>query len=309
MKCLAFCTLLSMGFLLSARTPAPGDPLLAATPTNMESTFLLWRDAYRLRDTEIQMNVQPMVAAMVARNFIDGTAQLAGMNRDLKPEEVSAFTARWGYPPTRITVGLNALVVMVHKQNPIQKVKVEQLDAAWSTTRLLKWPGDAATWGDLGVTDRAWKARPILRVGRPEGAGLRDDFIHTILKDGKPKADTRHGVDGMEVYRMVLAEPGAMGYGDLSEIYEGVRPLPIVPQGGSAAVAPTAATVADGSYPFVRGIYIYLNKAPGKALNPRITAFMEFVLSQDGQNQVRLNGMVPLPPDLVRGNLRRVATQ
>lgn len=283
-----------------------GEPLMAITTLSMESTFLLWADTYRVNGQSINLNVEPMVGAQVARKFSEGAALIAGMNRDLKPEEVNAFVARWGYPPTRITVGLNALVLLAHKSNPLKEIKLEQVDAVWSATRLQGWPKDIETWGDLGLAG-AWAGRSIARVGRPEGAGLRDYFTHSVLMDGKVKPDTRHGEDGMAMYKAVLADPAAMGYGDLSEVYAGVRALPIVPKGGGKAVDPTPANVANGSYPLTRALYIYVNKAPGKALDPGLAGFLRFVLSPEGQEQVRLNGMVALPEDLVRGNLRRLA--
>jgi len=224
----------------------------------------------------------------------------------LKADEVKTFTAKWGYAPTRIAVAMDALVMLVHKSNPIKELKIEQLDAVWSSTRLQGWPNDIQTWGELGLTNANWNARPIVRIGRPEGSGIRDFFREAVELGGKGKTDTKHSEDAMGLMEEILANQAAMGYGSLGEVVSNMRAIPLIPKGGKTAVEPSATTVTDGSYPLSRVIYIYLNRAPGKPLDPHLVKFMRFVLSKDGQKQVKLNGLVPLPDDLIAMNLRRI---
>jgi phosphate transport system substrate-binding protein len=84
--------------------------------------------------------------------------------------------------------------------------------------------------------------------------------------------------------------------------------LPVVPIGGKTAVEPIAANVADGSYPITRVLNMYVNKAPGKPLDPNILGFIRFALSPEGQRLVAASGFVPLSEDTASLNLRRIET-
>lgn len=312
MRRLALCATLALaGFQptlgpLAAQGAPKTDGYLAIGSESMESTFLLWRDAYRAKNPAFRLELRSEGSGAGAKALLEGRAHLAPMSRDMKAEEVSAFTAKWGYAPTRVAVAMDALVVLVHKSNPIREIKLEQLDAVWSSTRLQGWPKDILTWGELGLTGSNWASRPILRIGRPDGSGTRDFFRETVEAGGKGKSDTKRGVDAMSMVEEIIANQAAMGYGSIGEVFASIRAVPIVPKGGKTAVEPSPSTVLDGSYPLSRVLYVYANKAPGKPLDPSVAAFLRFILSKEGQKQVQANGLVALPEDLVAMNLRRI---
>ncbi len=69
--------------------------------------------------------------------------------------------------------------------------------------------------------------------------------------------------------------------------------------GGSGCVAPTTDTIADGSYPLQRSLYIYVNKAK-LADNPALKAYVDFYLSDDSLTSlVSQVGYVPIPQDRI----------
>ena len=53
----------------------------------------------------------------------------------MKPKEVKAFEVKYGYKPTAVRVAIDALAVFVHKDNPIQGLSIQQVDAAFSANR------------------------------------------------------------------------------------------------------------------------------------------------------------------------------
>jgi phosphate transport system substrate-binding protein len=70
---------------------------------------------------------------------------------------------------------------------------------------------------------------------------------------------------------------------------------------------PSAASFQDRSYPLVRSIYIYLNRPPGKPVEPRLKEFLRFVLSREGQQIVADNASyLPLTADVVREQRRKL---
>ena len=63
----------------------------------------------------------------------------------------------------------------------------------------------------------------------------------------------------------------------------------------------------EAAYPLTRSVYICLDKEPGRPLPPKVKDFMQFVLSEEGQEIVRRHGIYfALPPALVREQLKKL---
>jgi len=87
----------------------------------------------------------------------------------------------------------------------------------------------------------------------------------------------------------------------------GIKPIALAPRGGGRYVAPSRETFLDRSYPLVRNIYIFVNRAPGKPLPPTVKEFLRYVLSKEGQQCVADNGSyLPLPAGVVREELKKL---
>ena len=68
-----------------------------------------------------------------------------------------------------------------------------------------------------------------------------------------------------------------------------VKVLALAAHPGGPYIAPTRETVMDRSYPLTRSVFIYINRAPGKGLEPRQREFLRYVLSREGQEAVVRN--------------------
>jgi phosphate transport system substrate-binding protein len=272
----------------------------------MEPLVLLWQDVLQNADPLFKLDLRPNSAIEVAKALIEGKSQLAPMNREFKPEEVAAFTAKYGYPPTRIGVGMDALVVLVQKNNPLKELKIEQLDAMWTTSRLMGYPKDISTWGDLGINGTNWTNRPIICLDRPTGDGLREFFKQNITKGGKNKDSNRQASDAMTFIEELMSNQAAIGYGGLGEVFNNLKTVPLIPVGGKNAVEPSYEAVASGEYPLTRMVYLYFNRAPNRPIEPSVLRFLQFVISPKGQKQLAPMGFVPLPQDVLVMNRKRL---
>ena len=89
--------------------------------------------------------------------------------------------------------------------------------------------------------------------------------------------------------------------------YPRIKVLPISRSADAPAIAPTADSVANRSYPLARDAYIYVNKSPGRPLDPKVREFLRFILSREGQ-QIILHGgpYSPLPAAVVRDQLKKL---
>ena len=87
----------------------------------------------------------------------------------------------------------------------------------------------------------------------------------------------------------------SIGYSGIGYKTASVRALPLTKKAGSDFIAPTPANAVTGAYPLSRFLYVYINKAPNKALAPLEAEFVKSILSQQGQEVVVKDGYVPLP--------------
>src|SRR5262249_20946186 len=89
--------------------------------------------------------------------------------------------------------------------------------------------------------------------------------------------------------------------------YSGVRVISISKTADGQPVALTPANVANRSYPLIRDAYIYVDKPPGRPMDPRVREFLRFVLSREGQEIIAKNGPYsPIPAEYIRAQLRKL---
>lgn len=87
----------------------------------------------------------------------------------------------------------------------------------------------------------------------------------------------------------------------------GLKPLALAAQDDGPYITPSRDSFQDRSYPLVRNLYIYLNRKPGTAVDPKLKEFLRYVLSRDGQQAVADNGSyLPLPAAVVRDQLKKL---
>jgi len=292
--------------LLAQTTQPAGSEVSVTVGELLEGLFVSWKRSYQQTQPTFHLShtTTPNQAAIKA--FMEGKTPLTPSSRELRPEEVASFTARWGYPPRRIAVAMDAVVVLVNRNNPIKELRMEQLDAMYSSKRLRGWPTPVETWGDLGLTSAEWAKRPIDRWGHPEDSGTLVFFRNTVELGAQEKSDIKRGSDVAYMIENIMANQAAIGYGSFSNATSSLRAVPLISPGAKTAVEPNQTSIADASYPLGRFLYIYLNKPTGQEINPTIKGFLKFVLSKEGQGVIPSTGFVSLPPDLASLGMKQL---
>jgi phosphate transport system substrate-binding protein len=82
-----------------------------------------------------------------------------------------------------------------------------------------------------------------------------------------------------------------------------VKAVALAASEGAAYHPAAPAAVFSGDYPLARFLYVYINKAPNKELDPLVKQFLRFVLSRAGQETVVKDGYLPLPANIVQEEL------
>lgn len=239
-----------------------------------------------------------------------GRVDVAFVSRELKPTDVSAFEAQYHYAPTSVPVAggswrqfgyLDAVVVIVNPLNPLRQLSLKQLDAVFSRSHLR---GDraASTWGGLGAAG-AWADRPIHVYGIQPWNGFEEFFRQRVLDARGQRGHWRAGMHFdrlvFPVARHVAEDPDAIGYTGLAFVDSPVKVLAVGQAGDE--VSPTYINVALARYPLSRLVYANVNRRPGKALPPAVQEFLRLILSRQGQEDVRAEGIfLPLRQFQVR---------
>lgn len=250
--------------------------------------------------------------------LLAGTAQMAAMGRPFTAAEAQAFRAKYGYPPTEVTIAVAGLAVFVNHRNPVEQFTVEELHDVFSQRR--RADGTRVDrWSELRRNGVA-TTRPTMATTTEVGVGGDAITLYGSAADRAESVVFRERVLGSDDFSAALrvqrtqssaaqgpaADPGGIAYGSLLYASRAVRVVPIVNPSDGVAYPPTAANCQGGRYPLARMLYVYVNKRPGKRLDPMLTAFLTFVVSRDGQRIVAGAGLFPLNPEGAEAALRRI---
>ncbi|MBF7071936.1 phosphate ABC transporter substrate-binding protein [Glaciecola sp. MH2013] len=264
----------------------------------------LWAEAFKTEYPHVKFQLQASGSATAPQALTQGTATIGPMSRALTANEISQFTRRYGYPPTTIIVAVDAIAIYVEKNNPIERLSLQQVDALFSSTRFCGSSIRINKWRDLAVS-KFGDAREVLLYGRNSASGTYDLFKQQALCDGDYKARVNELPGSASVVLSIASSVGGLGYAAMGYVDENVKALsvgvPMKGQDGSVEleyIAPTLANITSGKYPFSRYLYIVVNKEPGKALPVLERAFLRFILSEKGQEMVADNKYYPINQEL-----------
>jgi phosphate transport system substrate-binding protein len=97
-----------------------------------------------------------------------------------------------------------------------------------------------------------------------------------------------------------------MGYSGIGYRTSGVRLVPLSEKTGGPLSEGSYEDVISKKYPLARFLYLYVNKAPGKPLDPLVKEFLKLVFSREGQEVVVKDGYLPLTAAVVSEELRKL---
>ena len=190
------------------------------------------------------------------------------------------------------------------------------------------------TWGQLGLTGD-WADRPIQTYGYV-APGFATNFERQVMhwsvkwnpnfkeyvEAKEATADSAgNTVVSQRMYEALEKDKYGIGWGALMHVngtcvnpdgskcpgYRGLKVIALSKTPDSPPVPLTAENVRNRSYPLSRDAYIYVNKAPGRPMDPKVREFIRFVLSREGQQIIQKAGIYsPLPAATIREQLKRL---
>ena len=271
----------------------------------MNNMMALWLEGFRKYYPNVRIQIEGKGSSTAPPALIEGTAQFGPMSRPMKPTEVDKFEKAFGYRPTTLRTALDALAVFVNKDNPIEGLSLQQVDAIFSKTRRGGLAEDITTWGQVGLDGR-WKGARISLYGRNSASGTYGFFKSNALFKGDYKDEVKEQPGSASVVQGVTEDQYGIGYSGIGYRTSGVRVVALAESGGQPYQEANLDNVLDGSYPLGRFLYINVNKAPGKPLDPMVREFLKFIFSKEGQQVVIKDGYMPVPHEVAVEELAKI---
>jgi len=285
---LVVCVLLSLCASLVACRPAeeaagaPGVAIRNVGSDTMVNLALAWAEAYQARYPDARIAVTGGGSGTGIAGLINGTVDVANASRSMKPEEVDEARAN-GTTPVEHTVARDAIAVVVHPSNPVDRLTLQQLSDIFS--------GRFTNWSEVGGEER-----PIVLLSRESNSGTHVYFLEQVVRLGDKNARTLFSPDTLlmasseGISAEVRQNPNSIGYDGLGYVTADQKAIAVAAGPSGPYVLPTIESVNSGEYPIARDLYMYTAGEPQGV----IADYLAWILSPDGQVIVRRLGFVPL---------------
>jgi phosphate transport system substrate-binding protein len=266
-------------------------------------------------------------------------ADFALMGRPIFPyERYGTYERAWVYPvPIEVATGSAealhkspAYAILVHRDNPLAKLTLKQLDGIFGAQRgggwnALTWDEGVArtaqenlrTWGQLGVTGPL-ADQPIHPYGQANlGAGAVTYFQTRVFGGGAMwNPALREYSDRAQMIADLARDPLGIAYAPIAYRTTGVKAVALAETDTGPFVELSRVTVADRSYPLHRPVYLYYTIDNPKTEitdtrgDPRVKEFQRYILSKEGQEDVvREGSYLPLTPAAIEAQLQKLSSK
>lgn len=231
--------------------------------TSMEKVIKAVNGAFMEKNKGVTVNLNLTGSGTGIQEASEGKCDIGNSSRKLKDEEAEKLDAT--------VVGLDGIALVVNPANKLEDITLQDLAKVYS--------GEITNWKELGGDDKA-----IVVIGREDGSGTRDGFESIVMGDKEPKYAQELESTG-SVINAVATTDGAIGYASLANVDETVKALKV---GGVEA---TEENVKSGTYEVQRPFICATLKGSDNKL---VKAYLDFILSEEGQALVLAQGAVPV---------------
>ena len=289
-----------------------------------ETDFRKFQPSIRFQDS-----LKSTATAIPALSF--DLIDVGVMGRGILPLETLEFRREYRYAPTEVVVATGsynvtletaAFGIFVNKDNPLTQLSLKQLDAIFGYEHKRGAPENIRTWGQLGLTGE-WADKPIHTYGF--AIARFDRYFEDTVFAGSTKwnPDMREYSDiyppdgnpppvvfsGELMMKDLAKDKYGIAYCSIAQLTPFVKAIALSEKDDGPYIPLTRETVANRTYPLTRSIYMYVNRAPGKPLDPAVNEFLHYILSSQGQQQVaRQQVYFPLTHDVVQSSLDLLKT-
>lgn len=273
-------------------------------PLGFESLLTRWANRMKQHYPDLRGGQIESTPLGTPRALTTASSRIGILTRRWTEGELEDFRIQWGTYPVELVVGGDAIRLIVHPDNPIRGLSLDQIDSIFSTGR--RRGGKAIrTWGDLGLPGD-WRQQPLSIYGMAKGTPAWSIFQERVQQGGKFNENVREQTSVESVIVHVADDPYAIGYISGGIRSDDVRVVPLQSSTGGSIVEPKAETILSLSYPLAWRIYMDVRKSNRGSVDPELAEFLKMILSLDGQTVLAAEGMVPISGRAARKELQKL---
>ncbi len=233
--------------------------------TSMEKVIMSLSESFQADHKGITVGYNPTGSGSGITAVAEGRCDIGLASRALKDDEKAQ-----GLEET--VLALDGIAVIVNPENPVKDLSIEQIAKIYK--------GEITNWKDVGGNDAE-----IVLIGREAGSGTRDGFESITGTEDACKYRQELTSTG-DVITTVAGNPNAIGYASLASVKDTVKALSV------DGVAPSEATVSDGSYAVQRPFVLVTKK--GAELSAAAQLFFDYATSSAAADVITAAGAVPV---------------
>ena len=203
--------------------------------------------------------------------LVDKSADVANMSREAKKKEIDLGKSK-NVEVYQNIVAIDAIVPIVSPKNKVSNLTLDQLSQIYQ--------GKITNWKEVGGDDLE-----IVVVSRDSSSGTFEAWGELVLKKAKVSPRAQLQASNGAVVQAVSKNKYAIGYIGLGYLDKSVKAVKV------NGVKASEKTALSKEYPVSRYLYMYTNGKP----QGDTAAYINFVLSAEGQKLVKKEGFVPLP--------------
>ena len=233
--------------------------------TSMEKVIGSLKETFEAENKGITVTYNPTGSGTGITAVTEGRCDIGLSSRDLKDEEKEKGLEE-------IIIAYDGIAIIVNPENTVDDLTIEDIAKIYT--------GEITNWKDVGGKDGE-----IVLIGREAGSGTRDGF-ESITGTAENCKYRQEPTSTGDVITTVAGNPAAIGYASLASVKDGVKVLKV---GG---VAPSEATIKDGSYKVQRDFVLVTKK--DATLSGAAQKFLDYITSSDASEVIRQAGAVPV---------------
>jgi phosphate transport system substrate-binding protein len=214
--------------------------------------------------------------------LINNTCDIAMSSRKIEESEIEQASKN-NISPQEFIVGLDGLIILVNKNNPVEELTLEQLRGIFMK--------EIKNWKEVGGDDLE-----IVILSRESNSGTHMFFKERVLRRGNSSAKDEFSVDSLlmpssrAIFDEVYQNPHAVGYVGMGFSDDSIKVLKIAKDENSPYIYPYPEHILSDRYPISRPLLLYTKQNP----TGLIKNFIDFALSPEGQKIVLETNFVPI---------------
>lgn len=250
-----------------------GETVVIAGSTSVQPLSEVMAEEFMADNEGTSVEVQGGGSGQGIKSIEEGIADIGSLSREVKDEEKGSVKEEY-------IIAMDGVAVVVNTETETEDITIEELEKIYT--------GEITNWKELGGKDAE-----ITVVSREEGSGTRGAFTEitgVLVKDDEGNETDNTTADALvqpstgSVIKTVSSTPDSIGYVSLAAVSDEVKALKV------EGVEASKDTVLDGTYKISRP-FVYVT---GNDISESAKAFIDFVLSDKGQELVEENGFIPV---------------